>query len=364
VAAARAARRQRSATDSIRAIVRETPSPNIDVVRGRLGAERGDEVLAFWAEHSAMAEEEARRRLRQVVCVVRHDGGIAGVTSVHPEEVPLIAGRRFWIYRAVLTDAAAPHELEVIAATLRALESEYDGDPDSPIGLCLLLSEADRRRLPPEADWSEPPVLYAGYLEDGRQVRIGYFEGVSIVPGPPVAYYDWELDASYQVEVFSEQDAVTEADVIALWLREAGLNSEQAHRRVAQVSVVVTDAKRRLVGVSTAYLQRDEQVQADLWHVRAFVTKAHRGARIVVALAVTGRDHLVRRYESGEDRRGIGIIYVVQSAHLKRAYPTALWPWVAFAYIGENARGDDLRVQYFQGAVAPEPGPRLTAPGA
>ena len=343
----------------MRATVAETPASSIEVVHGLLGSELAGELTAFWAEQASLAEDEARGRPDEVVCVVRRDGALAGASSVYPEAVPLIGGRRFWIYGRVLTDAAAAHELELMAATFRTLESAYDGEPETPVGLCLLAPEAERRRLPPEADWSDPRMIYAGYLEDGRQVRISYFFGASIFSGPPMTDPGWELEARYRVAAFDEQDVVSEDDVIALWLREAGLTSEEAHRRAEELLVVATDTAGRLVGVSTAYLRHNDQIRADLWHFRAFVATAHRGSRIAIALAVSGRDRLDRRFAGGEDRRGIGMMYAVQSPFLKRAYPTGEWPWVDFHFIGENARGDDIRVHYFPGALAPEVEPEV-----
>ena len=49
-----------------------------------------------------------------------------------------------------------------------------------PVGLCLLISDPEVMRRRPEAVWPGVGMMYAGYLEDGRQVRIGYFEGARI----------------------------------------------------------------------------------------------------------------------------------------------------------------------------------------
>jgi hypothetical protein len=154
------------------------------VVRERVVGALADELLAFWAAHRALPEAEARRRLPEVVCVLRAGGSVAGASSVHPADVPLIGGRRFWIYRSLLPGAAAEHWRSLIRATFAALEREFDGRPESPIGLCVLLATAAERSRAPEAEWSDPRMIYAGYLEDGRQVRIGYFDGAVITaPG-------------------------------------------------------------------------------------------------------------------------------------------------------------------------------------
>lgn len=153
--------------------------PEIEAVRGRLDEPRADEVLAFWAARNALPADEAQRRLPEVVCVLRLGGSVAGVSSAHPAEVGLIGARRFWVYRNLLAGEAAQQMPAMITATFNALASEFDGSRGSPIGLCVLLDEQERRRRP-EVEWSDPRMIYAGYLADGRQVRIAYFDGAVI----------------------------------------------------------------------------------------------------------------------------------------------------------------------------------------
>jgi hypothetical protein len=151
----------------------------IEVVRARLDESIREEVLSFWAARNALTPEEAQRRLAEVVCVLKLDGLLAGVSSVHTADVALIGGRRFWIYRNLLAAEAADQMPAMIAATFNALQGEFDRSPGAPIGLCALLDDQERR-LRPEAEWSDPRMIYAGYLGDGRQVRIAYFEGAVI----------------------------------------------------------------------------------------------------------------------------------------------------------------------------------------
>jgi hypothetical protein len=122
------------------------------------------------------------------------------------------------------------------------------------------------------------------------------------------------------------------------------------------VLFVAGDQEGRLAGVSTAYLARSDQLRAEMWHFRAFVAQAHRQSNIAVTLALTGRDHLKQRFASGADRRGLGIIFEVENKGLQRAFPEAQWMPTDFLFIGEDARGAHVRVHYFPGALAPEPG--------
>lgn len=139
------------------------------------------ELLAFWSERGALTDERARERLAEMVCVARMNGKLAGACSVYPADVPLIGGRRFWIYRSLLDELVADQAPEMIRATFESLDADFDGSPGSPIGLCLLLAGGEELRRRPEAQWSDPPMIYAGYLADGRQVRIGYFADADVV---------------------------------------------------------------------------------------------------------------------------------------------------------------------------------------
>jgi hypothetical protein len=155
-------------------------APQIETVYGSVSGHTADQVLDFWSTRGALAEEEAQRRLPEVVCLLRSGSEIVGVSSVHPAEVALVGGRRFWIYRNLLDESVAEHWYEMIRATFNALHEHFDAAPGSPIGLCVLLADARQRRDKPEAEWSDPRMIYAGYLRDGRQVRIAYFENATI----------------------------------------------------------------------------------------------------------------------------------------------------------------------------------------
>jgi hypothetical protein len=149
------------------------------MIRGR--SDRADrEVLAFWAAHAGPSGDAAQRRLPEAVCALRCGGELAGVSAVHAADVALIGGRRFWIYDSCLAGVAGDQWLELMGATFNALEAAFGGERGAPIGLCALLTESERRLAPPAAEWSDPRTIYAGYLGDGRQVRIAYFEGAEI----------------------------------------------------------------------------------------------------------------------------------------------------------------------------------------
>jgi hypothetical protein len=153
----------------------------IEVVRHRITGALEQELLEFWSERGALTGERARKRIAEAVCVARVGGKLAGVCSAYRANIPLVGGRLFWVYRSLLDKPLAGQAHEMIRATFEALDADCDGSPGSPIGLCLLLAGAEELRLRTAAEWSEPPMIYAGYLDDGRQVRIGYFRDAKVV---------------------------------------------------------------------------------------------------------------------------------------------------------------------------------------
>lgn len=153
----------------------------IETVRGALAGERAEEVMAFWRSQGALSEATAAKRLREVICLLRAEGAVVGVNSAFAKEVELIGGRRFWVYRSRLAPGVPPEAGDrMIAAAFAALEADFDPGSGDPIGLCVLIGDRAEMLRRPEAEWRDPRILYAGYLADGRQVRIGYFEGAKI----------------------------------------------------------------------------------------------------------------------------------------------------------------------------------------
>jgi hypothetical protein len=248
----------------------------------------------------------------------------------------------------------------MVRATFTTLQAEFGGSSEAPIGLCLLLGPEELRIRPAEAVWPDPQMIYAGYVADGRQVRLAYFESALIATPSPSGRASGEygpaVGSGYRIEPFGEQDRITGEDVAAFWTQEGALGAPEAQRRVTEILLVASDRAGRPVGVSTTVLRRIDQLRADLWYTRVFVGAAHRRSHLAIGLALGARDRLARRFASGADQRAIGILFEIESEILKRFFPQAIWPRTQFAFIGETSTGNHVRVFYFPGAPAPQPG--------
>lgn len=326
----------------------------IEVVRGALTPAVSEELVAFWSEQGALNEAAARQRLAEVICVLRdRDGAVAGANSAYADRVAATGGRRFWIYRSFIRpDLRADESMAMIAAAHAALDEEFGATGQGPIGVCVPVHAGELDAWP-EAAWTEAPFIYGGRSDDGARLYLGYFEGATIAPGENQLMTSYDLAPGYSVVRLTEQDEISEEDVIAFWLREAGISEAEANRRILEVLFIGIHEEDGLCGVSTAYLARNPQLDLQLWYYRVFVSGAHRLSNVAVQLALAGRDLLEERYVSGADTRGLGVAYEVENEGLRSYFNQAFWWPTLLTFIGENAKGDHVRVRYFPGARAP-----------
>jgi hypothetical protein len=164
----------------------------------------------------------------------------------------------------------------------------------------------------------------------------------------------------FEFRLLSDADDVDEADVIAFWEREGAMTADVAAERVSEVAFVATDADGQIAGVSTLFRRWTPQLRTDMWHLREFVGRDHRHSQVARRLMRETRVHVEERFASGEDTGAPGILGEIENESVKTGWPLAVWehpvsPGKRWYFLGENARGDHLRVLFFDGAKAPPP---------
>ena len=91
----------------------------------------------------------------------------------------------------------------------------------------------------------------------------------------------------------------------------------------------------------------------DLWHQRGFVGPAHRKSNIGMQFALRGIEHFEREFVARRDVRAPGMIQEIENEGIKRYFNLGTQPPTYMTFIGENERGDHVRVVFFAGAKAP-----------
>jgi hypothetical protein len=294
-----------------------------------------------------------------------------GGPSFEERALPLLGGRRFWVYSA----DPPPGEREgdrLFNAAFAELDARYREDRAGPVGVCVSVSDPELMRRRPEAVWEETDLLYAGTQRESAslaarststQLRIRYFYDATIGPGlpnsPTIAEseaVDYSLPAGYRLLPLAETDAVGPDDVIALWRSEKALpDPDEGEERAKQARIVALDPEDRIAAVSTVYLEHNQQLGLELWYLRGFVAAKHRMSNLATRILWETRDHLRAEHEAGRDPRGAGVVVEVENQLLMSYFNRAFWVYSDFWFIGENENGAHVRVHYFPGAHVPIP---------
>ncbi|HYU15808.1 MAG TPA: hypothetical protein VEL05_07050, partial [Candidatus Acidoferrum sp.] len=283
--------------------------------------------------------------------------------SVYPQELPLVGGRPFWIYRSILVTDSDEQWSRMFNAAFEVLTEEFEETGAGPAGVCVVVADRAEMGRRPEVVWPDTDLMFAGYLDNDRQVRIRYFWGAAIAPGLPnspsideTRGHLYPLEDRYRIQPLTETGEISADDVLRLWARAGAVPLAEAQRRVHEVQLVASERDEGVVGVSSVYLQRNAQLRMDLWYYRTYVASAHRHSNLAAQLIFGNRDLVEERFVSGEDTRAAGIVFELENEGLKKYFNKALWLPADFTFIGENQRGDHVRVHFFPGARAPVPG--------
>lgn len=162
----------------------------------------------------------------------------------------------------------------------------------------------------------------------------------------------WPLEERYRMELMADSGLDPER-VVEFWVGNGALPEDQARERLAEVVHVAIDSDGTLAGVSTTYLERNAQLRLQMWHQRGFVGEPHRHSAIGMQFAIRGIDHFEDGFTSGRDTRAPGIIQEIENPGIKRYFNRGTEPATDMTFIGENERGDHVRVHWFAGAIVP-----------
>jgi hypothetical protein len=338
-----------------------TGAAAVEVVRGDLSDEQAEEILDFWSARG-LEGHAARELLPSVVCMAIDDQGeVVGVNSIDDQVIPLV-GRRFWDYRWLLAGDSEEIAVAMFNSAFEALAEEFEAGGPGPIGLSVAIGGGETLESRPEAIWPDTELTFAGYLPDGRQLRIRYFWGATVEPGAAssptidqLVARNYEAEDRIRVEALAESDSVTADDVLALWAREGVVADAAAERRIDQVHLVAVAGEDEVAGVSTIYLDRSERLRMEMWNYRTFVPSGHRHSSVGAQLLFGNLEVLERRFRSGADTRAQGILFDLENEEVMKGLNTAVWPRTGYTFIGENPLGAHIRVRYFEGARVPQP---------
>jgi len=103
-------------------------------------------VLSMWLRNGAMEEPEARRRLNEVICVIRHiaSGTVVGVSTAYVSLIPGVT-KRIFLYRMFIDPAhrGKTHQNHIVSTTVEVLRQRQH--VDQTLGVVAIL---ENHRVP------------------------------------------------------------------------------------------------------------------------------------------------------------------------------------------------------------------------
>lgn len=148
--------------------------------------------------------------------------------------------------------------------------------------------------------------------------------------------------------------------IVEFWLREGALPSEGlARSRLPEVVLHALDDQGEIAGIATAYGAVLNLVGQPMYHFRCFVGKAWRASGLLRVMLRSATNTL-EAHAAGHDFPCVGIALELENPRFRKALADIpVWhaKGVRFAYVGQSARGLDVRVHYFRGAKLKRFGP-------
>jgi hypothetical protein len=272
--------------------------------------------------------------------------------TVEAATTPFTGALPFWRWTGAVDD---------LVDGFAALDAEHEPGGDGPVGVLVELDRYDAAVELPGTG-----LRFAGYLPDGRQLRLRYFDGALIAEGHPdrprsfPPRDEWRtmypLDPAYSVHEFVVDNDDAVGQVLDLWEQSGAVPRSEARRRLHEVHLVAIErASTAIVAVFSAYLARSRQLRADLWAGRTLVTADHRRSSLGSHLTVHGYELLAATHGRGPDRRGDGLQLEVDHPAVRATFPQAEWPFIPVSLVAVKPNGTTVYAGFFDGVDAPEP---------
>lgn len=138
-------------------------------------------------------------------------------------------------------------------------------------------------------------------------------------------------------------------EIIQFWLDNGALVArQQAEKRVDQIIFVVRDQTDQIVAVNTAFEQYNQQLHNHFYYYRLFVSEPYRQSEVGTNLTLAACDYFNQQFIAGKKPEIKGIFTAIESEILKTHLTQAVWR-NTLTYIGQDNRGNHLRVYYFDG---------------
>lgn len=145
-----------------------------------------DDLIALWMREGHIGEDEAHRRVSEVLLVAgAPDGSLAGISTAYINRDPVLE-LDVWNYRTLIAEQHRKANLARVMAVIGRdhLEHRYvSGAETRPAGVLSEVHSPALRQLD-RAVWRATGFTFLGEDARGSHIRIHYFPGAPAPPPP------------------------------------------------------------------------------------------------------------------------------------------------------------------------------------
>ena len=312
------------------------------------------DAVAFWDRLGIMPpgvrpEDRAKELIAAAYCGDR----LAAVSTAALDWIEPLRARMAVIRGATDPEYRRSHaQLALAVPSREALVSWSIAHPEEKLaGGIAFVDRAewgDFSRLPV---WPGSELSLAGHDEQGRQVRVSWFEHFRfdgapdpkpLPSSPAVTPPDIEFRPAWRLG-----DPAIEADAIDFWNRLNILRTNVTPEARAKELVLVAYRNGRIAGVVTADVGVFPQVRARVAMVRGAVDPDLRRSHIGFAMLLSASQILESWSAEHPHERLAGIGGILESRELVAAQSQPYWPQSRLGLIGFTPDGRQIRVAWF-----------------
>ena len=155
----------------------------------------------------------------------------------------------------------------------------------------------------------------------------------------------------YQFEVvWQKWDEPLIEELVQYWSIENLIDSEEAAKRAKQGVVIVRNAEHAIVGLTSVEASLYEPFKNWFYFLRSSVSRRAGGNQLTIPLFNHTFAVLNDCFQQSSDTV-IGIMAIIQSQHLDKRLSEAVRPETGLIFAGYTAKGQQIRVRYFDDAV-------------
>jgi len=312
------------------------------------------DAIDFWSRLGLLPKEVTpEQRAKELIAAAYKDGRLVAVSTGVIEDIDFLKARL-----AVIRGATDPEfrrsnaQLALAVPSREALREWAIANPDEKLAGGIAFVDVrewgEFARVPV---WPESELAVVGYDQNGKQIRVAWFEhyryngessGAAFSPAPDVA-----ADVDFR-PAWMRADPQIEVDAIAFWNRLGILAEGVTPEQRAKELVLVAYKGDRIVGVVTANVGILPQVREKLAMLRGAVDPEFRRSHVGFAMLLGARKVLETWSAEHPHERLAGLGAIVEAADLVARQAQPYWPLSKFGVVGFLPDGRQLRVSWFQ----------------